>query len=93
MEAYRHWRSLQFDGKDIEVFTLQYTHALCHLEAFGVNIDAELKVYEFIDRGAPFYIEWANIVALASHSQLQCTALPLVIPIGFSIRDLASPPT
>jgi hypothetical protein len=61
MEAYRHWRSLQFDGKDIEVFTLQYTHALYRLEAFGVNIDAELKVYGFIDRGARFYMEWANI--------------------------------
>jgi hypothetical protein len=26
-----------------------------------MTIDAELKVYGFIDRIAPFYIEWANI--------------------------------
>jgi transposase InsO family protein len=61
MEAYSHWRSLQFDGKDIEAFTSQYTHALRRLEAFRMTMDAELKVYEFIDRIAPFYMEWANI--------------------------------
>lgn len=61
MEAYSHWRSLQYDGKDIEAFTSQYTHALRRLEAFKLTMDAELKVYEFIDRVAPFYMEWANI--------------------------------
>jgi hypothetical protein len=57
MEAYSYWRSLQFDGKDIEAFTLQYTHALRRLEAFRIIMDAELKVYEFIDKVAPFYME------------------------------------
>jgi hypothetical protein len=61
MEAYSYWRSLQFDRKDIEAFTSQYTHALRRLEAFRMTMDAELKVYEFIDKVAPFYMEWANI--------------------------------
>jgi hypothetical protein len=61
MEAYSHWRSLQFDGKDIEAFTSQYTHALRRLKAFRMTMDTELKVYEFIDKVAPFYMEWANI--------------------------------
>jgi hypothetical protein len=26
-----------------------------------MTMDAELKVYEFIDKVAPFYMEWANI--------------------------------
>jgi hypothetical protein len=37
MEAYSHWRSLQFDGKDIEAFTSQYAHALRRLEAFRMT--------------------------------------------------------
>jgi hypothetical protein len=57
MEAYSHWRSLQYDRKDIESFISQYTYALRRLDAFELNIDAELKVYEFIDRVAPFYME------------------------------------
>jgi hypothetical protein len=57
MEAYSYWRSLQFDRKDIEAFTLQYTYALRRLEAFRMIMDAELKVYEFIDKVALFYME------------------------------------
>jgi hypothetical protein len=57
MEAYSHWRSLQYDGKDIESFISQYTYALRRLDAFKLNMDAELKVYEFIDRVALFYME------------------------------------
>jgi hypothetical protein len=43
MEAYSHWRSLQYDRKDIESFTSQYTYALRRLDAFKLNMDAELK--------------------------------------------------
>jgi hypothetical protein len=82
MEAYSHWRSLQYDGKDIEAFTSQYTTALRRLEAFKLTMDAELKVYEFIDRVAPFYMEWANITRASlrllpiDHGKLTESKLP-----------------
>jgi hypothetical protein len=45
IESYSHWRSLEYDGKDIEAFTSQYTHVLRRLMAFKLIMDAELKVY------------------------------------------------
>lgn len=49
MEAYSKWRSLHYDGKDIEALTSHYTSAQRLLEAFKLIMDAELMVYEFID--------------------------------------------
>ena len=93
MEAYSHWRSLHYYGKDIEAFTSQYTSALRRLEAFNLTMDAELKVYEFIDRVAPFYMEWANITRASlrllpiNHGKLTESKLPTLDSLIADLLD------
>jgi hypothetical protein len=93
MEAYGYWQSLQYDGKDIEAFTSQYTHALRRLEVFRLTMDAELKLYDFIGRVAPFYMEWANITRASlrllplSNGKLTVSKLPTLDSLIADLLD------
>ena len=56
-------------------------------------MDAELKVYEFIDRVAPFYMEWANItraslrLLLINNGKLTKSKLPTLDSLIADLLD------
>lgn len=61
IEAYNAWKDLQFNGRDLQVFTEKYQKTLRQMDNFNMALGHELRVYDLINRVAPFYSTWADI--------------------------------
>ena len=42
-------------GKDLQLFTEKYQKALRQLDTYGMTLGHEVRVYDLINRVAPFY--------------------------------------
>jgi hypothetical protein len=60
MDVYIAWKDIQFTGKNLQLFTEKYQKALRRLDTYCMTLGHELRVYDLINRVAPFYSKWAD---------------------------------
>lgn len=61
IEAYNAWKDLQLAGRNLQVLSEKYQKTLRQINNFNMAPGHELRVYDLINRVAPFHSTWADI--------------------------------